>query len=202
MNFEIRLVKSEEIVAVMDIIEYAKILLKEQSEQWQHGYPNEAVLLDDIAKNRLYGAYSPDGVLAGIAAIIVGLDTDYIYIEDGNWLSPTAETDVVVHRVATNRDFFGKGVAKSLFLFAMDYAKKIGAASLKGDTHKNNKPMQKVFDSVGMSYRGVIYIADEKSDNARVAYEILVDSSCREGETPETQKEALDTMKKRQIDIN
>ena len=62
--------------------------------------------------------------------------------------------------------------------------------------------MQKVFDSVGMSYRGVIYIADEKSDNARVAYEILVDSSCREGETPETQKEALDTMKKRQIDIN
>ncbi len=174
MNFEIRLVKSEEIAAVMDIIEYAKIILKEQSEQWQHGYPNEQVLLDDISKKRLYGAYSPDGILAGVAAVIVGLDTDYVVIEQGEWLSPTAETDVVVHRVATNKDFFGNGVAKSLFLFAIDYAKSIGATSLKGDTHKNNKPMQRVFDSVGMSYRGVIHIADEKSDNARVAYEILV----------------------------
>ena len=52
---EVKLVKLEELDKVMEIINDAKSFLKEQSQQWQQGYPNEVSMKRDIDNHWLFG---------------------------------------------------------------------------------------------------------------------------------------------------
>lgn len=173
-DFKVKLVTENEIDAVMDIIADAKALLKTVSTQWQQGYPYRETMLVDIKKHQLFGAYAADGTLAGVAAIIIGIEPDYLDIEGEGWQDKPSNYDVVLHRVAVKKEYYGQGIGKEIFRFAARYAKENGCHSVKGDTHAKNQPMQRIFAACGFSYRGVIYIKSEKEDNSRIAYELSV----------------------------
>ena len=57
----------------------------EGSSQWQNGYPNEAIIYDDIAKGYAYVLVANNEIIA-YAAIIFGIEPAYNHIE-GEWLT-------------------------------------------------------------------------------------------------------------------
>ncbi len=172
-KFTFKRVKENEIARVMDIINDAKALLKNTSKQWQNGYPNEASMRQDIKNGYLFGIYEEAELLA-ISAMILDEDENYSYIEDGAWQIPSSSSDLVVHRVAVKKEHYRRSLAKKMLECAKEYARENGCKSIKMDTHKDNIPMRRLLEGEGFSYRGIIYIKHDETNNARVAYEFII----------------------------
>ncbi len=125
--------------------------------QWNGSYPDESILLDDIAKGHLFVMQNKEDVY-GVFALIGGEDETYGYIE-GNWRKNTPYG--TIHRIAG--DGSKRGVMRECFDFAKE---KFG--HLRVDTHEDNKPMQKAVQRCGFEYAGIIYLKD---GNPRLAYD-------------------------------
>ena len=80
----IRLLTSNDIVAVMEIIDDAKKLLGKHSLQWQQGYPNKDTMMNDIKSSSCYGLFNEDNYLIAIVSLVKGIDPNYLEIE-GEW---------------------------------------------------------------------------------------------------------------------
>ena len=127
----------------------------EGSTQWQNGYPNQDTIESDISKNFGY-VLTVDGDIAVYTALILNNEPAYSSIE-GAWLS-TGEF-VVIHRVAVDEKFFGKGLVKILFDKIEEFTKKQGIQSIKVDTNYDNIAMLKILESKGYSYCGEVMLA-------------------------------------------
>lgn len=123
------------------------------SEQWQHGYPNEQTVYDDITNGYGYVLIDDRAIIA-YAAIIFGIEPAYNDIT-GQWL--THGDYVVVHRVATSNAAKGKGVATALFKLLEDLAIEHNVFSIKVDTNFDNIPMLKLLERLEYSYCGEIF---------------------------------------------
>ena len=62
----------------------------------------------------------------------------------------------------------GKGGPSLFFQELERQARERGLPCLRGDTHRENKIMQRVMEKNGLSYRGVIYLED---GGERLAFE-------------------------------
>ena len=123
------------------------------SEQWQHGYPNEQTVHEDITNGYGYVLVEASEIIA-YAAIIFGEEPAYNDI-DGKWL--TNGDYAAIHRVATANAAKGKGVATQLFTMieALCVAKKV--YSIKVDTNFDNVPMLKILNKLHYTYCGEIF---------------------------------------------
>ena len=137
----ISLISINEIDNVMEIINDAKELLKHHSLQWQQGYPNKEVMINDINNNFLYGYYFNNN-LVGIVALIKGINPYYLNIYDGKWSLKPSEYDLVIHRIAVKKEYHHKNIGDSLIKYAIEYAKRNNCNSIKVDTHIKNEIMQ------------------------------------------------------------
>ena len=108
-NSNIKLITPNEIDSVMEIINDAKELLKQNSLQWQQGYPNKDTMLNDIINSHLYGYYIDD-YLVGVVALIPGIDENYLKIEDGSWINYPSEKDLTIHRIAIRNEYHNKKI--------------------------------------------------------------------------------------------
>jgi GNAT superfamily N-acetyltransferase len=155
MNSEIRLRKADaadrDIIwnIIQQAIERRRI---DGSTQWQDGYPNLGTVESDIEKGFGY-VMTVDGEIAVYTALILNDEPAYSTI-DGAWLS-NGEF-VVVHRVAVDEKFAGRGMVKKLFDLIEDFTKSQGIQSVKVDT---NTAMLKILDSKGYSYCGEVFLA-------------------------------------------
>lgn len=125
--------------------------------QWGTGYPQEKLLLDDIAQGKLYVCMEE-----GIAAVFyfaVEEDPTYGVIEEGAWLNE--EPYGVVHRIASARTV--RGAAS----FCMNWAFE-QAGNIRIDTHENNFPMQNMLRKNGFHYCGKIYL---ENGEPRIAFQ-------------------------------
>ena len=170
---EIKLVDIKDLTFVMEIINDAKELLKKDSLQWQQGYPNKLTMKNDIYNFNLYGYYV-DNYLVGIIALIPGIDTNYLQIEQGSWQKLPSSKDLNIHRIAVKKEFYKQKIGEKLLNFAINYAKNNQFESVKLDTHRKNIAMQKISLNTGFSYRGIIYLKKDEVDNSRLAYELIV----------------------------
>lgn len=136
------------------------------SAQWQNGYPNEQVVLDDIKNGYAYVLIANNEVIA-YAAIIFDIEPAYTNII-GKWLS--VGDYLVIHRVATANKVKGKGVATQLFKLIEDLCHKSNVSSIKVDTNFDNVPMLKIMDRLGYTYCGEVYF----NGSARRAYEKVI----------------------------
>lgn len=69
---DIRLAFPNEVAQVMNVIEDAKkVIATYGSDQWQNGYPNEDVIIDDILKGQAYVALNDEGTIVAYAAAIM-----------------------------------------------------------------------------------------------------------------------------------
>lgn len=146
-------------------------------DQWQGCYPHREVIEADVARGDSY-VVEEDGRVVATAMIGFSGERDYDVIEGGAWLtaSCSAHPDyAVVHRVAVDAGFQGRGGALFLLQHALDLTRERGHASVRIDTHPGNAPMRRLLEKVGFAQCGTIYIAHaEESTPERIAYEKLV----------------------------
>ncbi|MDD7228156.1 MAG: GNAT family N-acetyltransferase [Firmicutes bacterium] len=161
----IRHANINDVEEIVKIIDQAKAYLKSKNiDQWQHGYPNDTDVINDI--NNGHGYVLVDDRVVGYAAIIYGHDDNYDYIEDGKWLNE--DKYGVIHRICIDDSLKGKGLASEFFEYATDRALELGFNNLRVDTHPENMSMQRLIGKNGFIKCGIVYMSDKTS---RYAYQ-------------------------------
>ena len=169
MNF--RKTRKEDIPAVMKLIDQAKAYMKENGiDQWQNGYPNAKSIRKDIDQDYSY-VMEDEGKIIGTLAVIFDGEPTYEKIYDGEWKT-TEEPYAAVHRVAVDAECKGRGIAGAMIEEVERLCRERGVRSIKNDTHRDNRSMQRMQAKNGFEYCGVIYLQD---DAERIAFEKLIE---------------------------
>ena len=167
----IRRTEEADISAVLSIWDDGRRALAAAGvDQWADGYPNEEILRDDIAKGYSY-LVCVSRAPAATAAIVPDKDIDYeADMADGAWIS--GKKYCAVHRIATAASMKRKGLASFIMESAARIARENGCASLRIDTHDDNRVMQAFLESAGFVRCGHIRL--HRTGALRVAFEKLL----------------------------
>ena len=157
---QIRHATTEDMGAILPIYDHARSYMRQNGNptQWSGSYPDEATLLDDIQKHRLF-VCTDDGEILGVFCYFFGDDPTYLRIYEGSWRND--QPYGVLHRIAVSSH--RRGVASFCYDYCFSQCK-----NLKIDTHRDNIPMQKSLVKNGFSYCGIIYLA---TGDERLAYQ-------------------------------
>ena len=157
---------ADDIDRVVEIVKHASQRLgKAGIDQWQRGFPNRSSIEQDVANGVGMILCMGAEILAYGAVIFTG-EKAYDDLTGGEWL--TSGDYAVVHRLCVSEIFVGMGFAKQFMLAAEAMASE-RVASMRIDTHPDNKIMQKMVDSLGYTYCGDVVI-----ESRRLAYEKLL----------------------------
>ena len=176
LRFEPRRAEIADIDALLDILEQAKAYLRESGvDQWQEGYPNREALAADIEAGRGWLFECVDnGEIAGYECVAMTPEVCYREI-DGAWLTE-GENYAVIHRAMAAARYRGTRLAAEMFSFAAELAAGMGRLSVRVDTHRDNKAMNRLCEKQGFTYCGVVDLGlvDPASDSLRNAYEKIL----------------------------
>ena len=158
-NYQITLTSLNDLDAVMDIYDKARLFMRQNNnqEQWINGYPQREVIVEDINLKRSYLIKKNDTILA-VFTFINGDDETYHDIE-GKWLND--EKYGVIHRIGSNQ------IEKGMLAVAINYCFQF-VNNMRIDTHQDNKVMQHLLEKLGFSKCGIIYLKD---GSPRLAYQ-------------------------------
>lgn len=166
----IRLAVKEDISAIMDCINDARVLLKASgSTQWNGplGYPNSSTFDEDIDNGNCF-VCERDGIVCGVA-VFESYEPEYDN-PLAKWAVNTNEY-TVIHRIATKKEYYGQGVAKELFNAAEIYSKALGRLSIRIDTHPKNVIVQHLVKSLGYIDCGSIEYSRIPLEPTRLIFE-------------------------------
>ena len=168
----IRKTTEADISALMEIFSEArKTIAALGINQWQNGYPNEAVLREDIALSQSYLVTLEGRAIATFAMLTDGEPT-YDQIFDGAWRVACGREDyIALHRVAISVASRGKGVSTKIVEYAKKRARALSRASVRIDTHEGNVVMRRMLEKHGFIHCGTILL---ESGEPRVAYEYVM----------------------------
>ena len=157
---EIRHTTLEEIDAVMDIYDKARLFMRKNGNlnQWVNGYPGLELIRNDIINRNSYVCLDR-GRIVGVFTFIQGIEPSYLQIYNGSWLND--EPYGVVHRIASTNSV--KGVATFCLNWCLDKCKNI-----RIDTHRDNVVMQNLLSKNNFTPCGIIYLED---GSERLAYQ-------------------------------
>ena len=149
-----RKAKSEDLALIEKIAQSAINSLKEQHiDQWNNGYPNRAIFLEDIKQER--GFLFED---VAYVALIFDSDPNYLKI-DGAW--HYEKSYVALHRTMVLSKAQHKGLGYKLFLESEDYVKKRGLDYLRIDTHEDNFIMRRLLEKLDYRFCGTITLLND-----------------------------------------
>jgi GNAT superfamily N-acetyltransferase len=135
--------------AVMEVVRRVVPLMRASGNlQWDDTYPNAEVFTRDVEQSQLWVA-EIGGQVAGVAAITTDQAPEYAHV---GW--DISELAIVVHRVAVDPAFRGKGIAAALLLQAEEVARSRGITVLRVDTNTQNMATQKLFPKLGYTLAG------------------------------------------------
>ena len=138
----------------MELVRRVVPLMRAQGNlQWDDTYPNEQVFGEDIAAGHLWVA-EIDGAVSAVAAITTDQSPEYA---DVGW--DLNEPAIVVHRLAVDPAFRGRGVAESLMRHAEVIARGRGITVLRIDTNTQNPATQRLFPKLGYTFAGEITLS-------------------------------------------
>lgn len=167
---ELRRAEREDVPEIARLYDLAREGLKAAGvDQWQNGYPNGEDALKDIEAGHGY-VLTEGGRVAAFACLAFGVEPTYNVIEQGSW---QGQGDYgFLHRIAVDPEMKGRGAAGLLFDELKRQARERGVKIIRGDTHRDNLPMQRVMAKNGLELRGVIHVEDGAE---RLAYECILD---------------------------
>jgi len=159
---------------IMEIVGDAQHFLKSSGvDQWQNGYPTPEVYVSDIQKNSCY-VFLIDGRIAGVISVFFEPEENYMYVEDGKWLTGDAPY-AVFHRAAVGNNYRGMGIASQMLSYSENIASEHGLESIRGDTHRDNKAMRGLLEKRGFVHCGTVFLSGvETARDERVCYEKLL----------------------------
>jgi ribosomal protein S18 acetylase RimI-like enzyme len=147
----IRLAQLEDIPAIMQIVRTVVPLMRASGNlQWDDTYPNPAVFEEDIAQSQLWCA-EIDGVVAGLVALTTEQSPEYVH---AGW--DIEVPAIVVHRLAVNPAFQGRGAAIALMQQAEVVAEERGIDRVRVDTNTHNQVTQRLLPKLGYELSGEI----------------------------------------------
>lgn len=168
MNLIFRLSNKNDLNSIMQIINYAQEYFKGKGiDQWQNGYPNVAVIERDIDAGESYVVCNAMGEVLATAMLSFAGEPTYKIIK-GEWITEENAKYAVVHRIAVDPKYKGKGIATFILQKAIEISPQYNAKSIRIDTHKENKAMLSVVKRMNFKYCGIIYLEDGQE---RLAYE-------------------------------
>ena len=168
MDYKFEKATINQLDGIWEILEGAISRRKQDgSDQWQDGYPNPAVIKDDIEQGYGYVIVNDNDIIA-YCAIMVNDEPAYADIK-GQWL--TNGDFVVYHRVAVSEKYLGQGFSKVLLNFIDAYALEKNILSVKVDTNFDNAPMLALFQKTGYQYCGEVFFRG----SARKAFEKVLE---------------------------
>ncbi len=162
----IRKATRNDLIHIMEIIADAQHFLRAEGvDQWQDGYPTEAIIAEDIERGNLYVAECDNAEICAIAAIIFDGEPTYSTIHNGEW--PNDAPYAVIHRMAIRSTARRSGLALSLFAFAEELCRKRDLNNIRVDTHSDNRAMQSLLRRLNYTYCGQITL---QSGAPRIAF--------------------------------
>lgn len=166
--YTIRKSEAADIPRMLEIIAEAQAAFREQGiDQWQDGYPNKEVLLQDIEAGDSYVVLDEQQI---VATAMISFDGDPNYkLIIGAWKNDLPY--VVVHRIAVATSQKGKGIAGLILDFARSMCKERGVKCMRIDTHVDNHAMQRSIEKFGYYYCGIVFVRD---GSERLAFELLI----------------------------
>ena len=169
--------KTEDLVDITQILLYArKTLKKHKVDQWQGEYPAVEDIEKDIEKNTCYLLKHGEET-AGFYVLSTEHEGSYDAITDGKWSND--EPYCVLHRCAVSEKYRGSGMALFMLRSIEEQADRLGIRYIRTDTHRRNKPMQKLLRENGYRYRGNILVDEPIHDPKRQAFEKLIKKNRR-----------------------
>lgn len=149
----------EDLPSILLIIEEAREFMKGQnSGQWQDGTPTEATILNDIKHHQFYVALFGQEVVGCFA--LLNDEEGYHNLLTGTWKYQGPYK--VIHRFATKRAYFGKGIAGFMLSIIEQIAKSKDINIIRVDTHKLNTPMISLLQKHGYEMCGTTLIEKTK----------------------------------------
>lgn len=136
---------------------------KDNIPQWTLNYPRFEHFAKDITTKSLI-LYEEDNQILGCMAILPENDPPYKTIN--SWIK---DHSIVIHRVLVSPTLQGKGIAKKMLDYAVNYGITFKYASIKIDTHLENYKMRKFLKKNGFIEGDYIEVMD------RIAYELVLE---------------------------
>ena len=149
-------------------------LKKHRVDQWQSGYPDDSMVIEDIERGEGH-VMTYCGNYAGYFMLTEEPQEEYAALTDGKWRAEGRYC--TLHRCCVLAEYRGSGMADRLTAAAEALARARGASALRADTHRHNEPMKALLRRSGFVYRGNIRIIPEEErghDGARQAFEKLL----------------------------
>ena len=150
----IRPATTGDISAIMQLVRRVVPLMRNSGNlQWDEHYPNPEVFADDIAVAQLWVS-EIDGQVAGIAALTMDQSPEYA---DVGW--DITQPVIVIHRLAVDPEFQGRGIAIALLEHAETVALQRGILQIRLDTNTHNQVTQRLLPKLGYRLVGEIGLA-------------------------------------------
>ena len=162
-DYEIRHTEPREATHLAELFDYSRNIMRASgnASQWVGGYPSADIIARDIRRRVSY-VITNGAEIVGTFAFIVGRDPTYEQIEGGSWEDDERPYGTI-HRIACSPGHNG------IFEACLEWCRR-QAASIRVDTHKDNKIMLHLMEKHGFNYRGIIYVAD---GTPRMAFQML-----------------------------
>ncbi len=139
-------------------------------DQWQDGYPNDEVVIEDIQNNESYIIINDCNECIGTTMFSLRPEPTYTLIE-GEWLTKDGIQYGVIHRMAVDDQFRSSGFSRFVFDYFENLLIEKEIKSMRIDTHEDNQVMQGLLKKRGYHYCGIIYL---ESGSKRLAFEKLL----------------------------
>ncbi len=148
---QLRLAMLEDVPTVLALIHHIVPAMRASGNlQWDDDYPTAALFANDVALRQLWLAIIDDQI-AGVAAITTEQEAEYAHV---GW--DITEPAIVVHRLAVDPAFRGRGLATALMQQAEHVARTSTISILRADTSAENAIMQRLFPRLGYIFAGEI----------------------------------------------
>lgn len=159
--------KIEDIDTVAEIIAAASSRLGAAGvDQWQRGYPNRGSVERDVEASVGRVLTLDSGEIVAYGALIYSGEKAYEGLTGGEWLRDGEYA--VIHRLCVASEYVGYGYSRH-FMYQAEAQAAEQVASMRIDTHPENKIMQSLIASLGYTYCGDVVI-----ESRRLAYEKLL----------------------------
>lgn len=163
---ELRLAKEDDREIILEIYEDGSRKLKSLGlDQWQGQDKPNLDNFKDLIENKNIFVLDDQGKVVS-TVIIYDFDIDYENNLDGTWQSP--KPYVALHRIGTLERESKKGYGRKVIELAEAYARENSFKSVRIDTHRGNKTMQRLLKSLNYNYVGLVYLSGK---NERLAFE-------------------------------
>lgn len=125
---------------------------------WNSAYPSARTIMDDIEAGTLF-IYIEHGVCKGMIVLNESPSDEY---RDVEWELKSGKI-LIVHRLAVNPVFQGRGIGRKLMEFAVHYARKSGYSAIRLDVIENNLMANDLYRGMGFRKAGTFHFPFQKA---------------------------------------